>query len=85
MSTVQSKEEEILKHLITAFNLFNELETQHPNEQQDFIDGIHKCQYVLSMRFARKAYPNIFPTKQDNPTYGGIAQLEEATSLSLVQ
>lgn len=57
-------EEEILKHLVQAYNLFAELDSQHPNEKEDFCDGIHKCQYVLGMRIAREYRPDLFPIKK---------------------
>lgn len=58
------KEEEILKHLIQAYNLFSKLDSQHPNEKEDFCKGIHQCQYVLGMRIARKYRPDLFPIKK---------------------
>ena len=57
-------EEEILTDLVNAWNKFGKLESQHPNELEDFADGIHKCQYVLAMRFARESRPDLFPKKQ---------------------
>jgi len=57
------EEKEILDLLAEAFNKFSKLSNQHPNEIKDFVDGIHKCQYVLGMRFARKDYPEIFSKK----------------------
>lgn len=58
------QEEKVLSLLVDCFNEFTKLPTQHPNESQDFCDGIHKCQYVLAMRFAREARPDIFPIKE---------------------
>lgn len=60
------KEEKILKYLAEAFNLFSELYKQHPDELNDFADGIHKCQYVIGMRYAREHRPDLFPMKGDN-------------------
>ena len=48
--------------LADCWNEFCKLEIQHPDEVNDFKNGIHKCQYVLGMRFAREYKPNIFPT-----------------------
>ena len=59
-----SKETIILKKLAEVYSLFTELKPQHPDELNDFVDGIHKCQYVLGMRIARKDHPNLFPTKE---------------------
>lgn len=58
-----AKEEKILKHLAEAFNLFSKLEKQHPDELNDFTEGIHKCQYVIGMRYAREHRPDLFPEK----------------------
>ena len=60
------KEEEILKKLADCWNEFTELKQQHPSERDDFLNGIHKCQYVLSMRFARDSRPDLFPEKEIN-------------------
>ena len=54
------KEKEILNHLIKAWNIFNKLDRQHPDELRDFCDGIHRCQYLIGMRIARKIEPKIF-------------------------
>ena len=59
-----TNEEKVMKHLVNAINEFNKLESQHPNEKYDFIDGIHKCQYVLAMRYAREYKPDLFPIKK---------------------
>ena len=58
------KEEQILKKLEDCWNEFAELQQQHPSEIDDFISGIHKCQYVLGMRFARDSRPDLFPLKE---------------------
>ena len=58
------KEEKILEHLTQAYNLFTELDKQHPDELNDFAEGIHKCQYVLGMRYAREHRPDLFPMKK---------------------
>lgn len=59
------KEEQILKKLADCWNEFAELKQQHPSERDDFLNGIHKCQYVLSMRFARYSRPDLFPEKEE--------------------
>jgi len=56
-------EEIILKHLSLIYSLFTELDKQHLEELNDFVDGIHKCQYVIGMRYARKHRPDLFPKK----------------------
>jgi hypothetical protein len=57
------KEIEILDYLTKAWNKFLKLKRQHPDEERDFADGIHKCQYLIGMRFARDYAPDIFPIK----------------------
>jgi len=59
------KEEEILKKLADCWNEFAELKQQHPSETDDFLNGIHKCQYVLGMRFTRDSKPDLFPLKDE--------------------
>lgn len=56
-------EEKIIEYLAEAFNLFSKLDKQHPDELNDFSDGIHKCQYVIGMRYAREHRPDLFPMK----------------------
>jgi hypothetical protein len=57
------KEKEILKLLGEVWNQFLNLQSQHPDELEDFKEGIHKCQYVIGMRFAREYNSDIFPKK----------------------
>ena len=59
-----TKEEEVLKLLAEAWNKFLELDTQHPMEQTDFCNGIHQCQQLIALRFAREYRPDIFPIKK---------------------
>ena len=47
------KEKEIAECLIKAWNLFTELERQHPCELNDFANGIHQCQNILGFRTLR--------------------------------
>lgn len=58
-----NKEKEILKLLTKTWDKFLKLKKQHPDEERDFADGIHKCQYLIGMRIARKYEPKIFPIK----------------------
>lgn len=57
-------EKKILNYLTKAWNEFNKLSKQHPDELRDFADGIHKCQYLMGMRIVRKINPKIFPIKE---------------------
>lgn len=60
---ITSKEKKILNYLTKAYNLFIQIIRQHPDEARDFTDGIHKCQYIIGMRIARRAEPRVFPKK----------------------
>ncbi len=54
------QEEKVLSMLVDCWNEFCKLKIQHPDELNDFKDGIHKCQYVLGMRFTREYKPDLF-------------------------
>ena len=56
-------EEEIMKHLSKAMNLFNKLKQTHPSHMIDFVNGIHKCQDVIIHRIAQRDHPKYFPVK----------------------
>ena len=55
-------EQNCLDSLVIAFNEFCALERQHPDELRDFTDGIHKLQNLLTVRIARREYPEGWPT-----------------------
>lgn len=57
-------EQEILDNLVNAWNAFVKLPATHPMDLGDFCDGIHKCQYVLMAREARRSRPDIYPIKE---------------------
>ena len=57
-------EGEILDNLVAAWNAFVKLPVTHPMELGDFCDGIHKCQYVLMAREARRSKPDLYPIKE---------------------
>ena len=63
------QEKKVLEKLAEAWNEFLKLEKQHPDEISDFCDGIHKCQLVIGMRFARESNPEIFPKKSKDEPY----------------
>ena len=56
--------EEVLSYLTDAWNLFVKMEKQHPDERNDFADGINKCQGIIAMRVARQHRPDLFPKKE---------------------
>lgn len=61
---ITDKEKQVLDSLSNAWNLFIEMERQHPNEAADFADGIHKCQQIIALRVARSIHPDVFPIKK---------------------
>jgi len=56
------EEEEIMDHLVAAWNLFVKLDSTHPCHNTDFMNGIHKCQGTLMHRIVQRDYPDDFPT-----------------------
>lgn len=58
------QEQLVLSLLVDAFNEFSKLEQQHSSECEDFTNGIHLCQYVIAMRFARYYRNDVFPIKE---------------------
>jgi len=62
MSGMTIKEAEIMNLIMEANNLFQSLETTHPNELADWVSGIHKLQYVMSMRTLRREHPDYYVT-----------------------
>lgn len=57
-------EGKVLDALVEAVVAFGQLESQHPDETPDFVDGIHRCQYLLAMRVARRAFPEGWPVRK---------------------
>lgn len=55
-------EDEVMQYLMDAVNGFTQLPTQHPNDIEDFINSIHRCQDILAVRIARRHYPEGWPT-----------------------
>lgn len=60
---LDEEEGEAADHLVAAVEAFGRLGRQHPDELRDFVDGIHRCQYLLAMRVARRLYPLGWPKK----------------------
>jgi len=63
ISPYRGTEEEIMNHLIDAFNLFAKLGQTHPSSLSDFVNGIHKCQDAIICRIVQRDYPEQFPIK----------------------
>ncbi len=57
------REGKVMDALIMAWTEFSLLDIQHPNDQKDFCDSIHKCQDLLACRIARRHYPKGWPIK----------------------
>ena len=52
--TVQEKK--VMRALITATNEFKKLKKQHPCDENEFVNGIHKCQQIIGLRILRRNY-----------------------------
>jgi hypothetical protein len=64
--------------LIEAVNAYAKLERQHPSEDRDFCDAIHRCQDLLVFRIARRLYPKAWPIKPSEDTLESrISELED--------
>jgi hypothetical protein len=55
-------EELTMKHLVSAYEEFSNLEQTNPNDIKDFVFHINALQRILGQRVLRRDYPNIFPT-----------------------
>lgn len=53
------KEQEIMNLLAKAHNIFLEIDPTHPSHIHDWVDGIHRCQYVIKSRVFIRDYPNM--------------------------
>lgn len=53
----------VMDNLIDAANTFGQLDRDHPDELRDFVDGIHRCQYLLGVRVVRRDFPEGWPVK----------------------
>ena len=60
LEEMQAVEQVVWDTLAYAWNKFCDLKQEHPQEQEEFMRGIHMCQCVLGMRLNRKNYPDIF-------------------------
>lgn len=60
VADIPAEEQVVWDALAYAWNKFCDLKQEHPQEQEEFMRGIHMCQYVLGMRLNRENYPDIF-------------------------
>lgn len=54
------EEEEVMQHLVDAWNKYIQLPGNTANGKKDFCDGIHNLQRILSMHTMRRLYPDYF-------------------------
>ena len=59
-----TSEESTVKHLVSAYEEFSNLEQTNPNDIKDFVFHINALQRILGQRVLRRDYPNTFPTHQ---------------------
>ena len=57
-----TNEELIMKHIVSAYEEFSNLEQTNPNDIKDFVFHINALQRILGQRVLRRDYPNTFPT-----------------------
>lgn len=48
----------VMDGLVQAANAFAKLPQQHRSDLGDFVDSIHRCQDLLAVRIARRAFPS---------------------------
>ena len=56
------EEKQIMDLIVDAHNKFLQLKQTHPNEINEWINGIHYLQNVLGWRILRRDYPAEFIT-----------------------
>lgn len=57
-----TEEQQCMDNIAEAFNIFSDLERQHPDELKDFRDSIHRMQDILAVRVARRNFPEGWPS-----------------------
>lgn len=57
-----AEEVNVMNALVEAWENYSRLESTFPFDAGEFLEGIHRCQQVLSMRILRRDYPSAFPT-----------------------
>lgn len=58
-------EESVMEDLVSAWNKFVKLEKQHPCDNGEFCDGIHRLQGVLALRPLRRQYPDYWKSYKE--------------------
>jgi hypothetical protein len=64
LTEVEKQERKVLALTAECWNEFLKLEPTHPDDINDFCNGIHKLQHILAMRMCRRDHPDIFPVKK---------------------
>lgn len=54
------KEKECLGHLAKAWELFNEMQEKHPQDDSEFCTAIHDAQKMLALRVARRVDKDVW-------------------------
>lgn len=67
----------VMDALCDAANAFGRLDRQHPDEERDFCDGIHRCQYALAVRIARRAFPVGWPVKRPSGELADVSAQDD--------
>jgi len=58
-------EEAVMDTLVAAAEGYMSLPVQHPTEQAEFVDAIHRCQDLMAVRIARRLYPQGWASYQE--------------------
>jgi hypothetical protein len=53
----------VVRLLAEAWNAYLALPVEHPNEREEFMQGVHRCQDIVAVRVARRADPETWPVK----------------------
>jgi hypothetical protein len=61
-----AREQEILEHLVQAWNKFSGLQQSHPMDLTEFTSAINVCQQKIGMRVLRRQYPHIWPDRTES-------------------
>lgn len=63
---LEGLENDVARGLVSAWESYIKLEETHPEDMQEFLNGIHICQKTLYMRILRRDYPQGYPSYQYN-------------------
>jgi hypothetical protein len=63
-------EKKVLEHLVGAWNAFQSLDDQHPDDQAEFRHSLHHLQMMISWRVARRVDPLIWGSNSEETRDG---------------